>query len=120
MHGIARIYAGVHDFAVGLLPEFQKTPLPAPAVYAFGVTLPYAEAILGALLILGLFTRYVCVLGMLLLATLTFGSALHQDWNAAGIQLIYALAYAALLGLRDHNLISLDGWSAARKGSVPA
>jgi len=110
MHGISRIYTGVHVFAESLLPAFQKTPLPASAVYAFGMTLPYAEGILGACLLLGLYTRYACVLGMLLLATLTFGSALHQDWNAAGIQLTYALVYAALLGLRQHNLISLDRW----------
>jgi thiosulfate dehydrogenase [quinone] large subunit len=110
MHGISRIDAGVSVFAGSLLPEFQKTPLPISAVYAFGVVLPYAETVLGALLLPGLCTRYACILGMMLLATLTFGSALHQDWNAAGIQLIYALVYAVLLGLREHNLISLDGW----------
>lgn len=115
MHGASRIGAGVHHFAGSLLPEFQRTPLPVSAVYAFGIGLPWAEAILGALLLLGLGTRYVCVLGMLLMATLTFGSALHQDWNAAGVQLIYAFVYAALLGLRQHDLISLDGWVLHRK-----
>lgn len=115
MHGASRIYAGVSHFASSLLPEFQKTPLPASAVYAFGMALPYAEAILGAFLLLGLGTRYVCVLGMLLMVTLTFGSALHQDWNAAGIQLIYTFVYAALLGLRRYDLISLDGLILRRK-----
>jgi thiosulfate dehydrogenase (quinone) large subunit len=110
MHGISRIHAGVTVFASSLVPGFQNTPLPASAVYAFGITLPYAEAALGALLLFGLWTRYACALGLLLLAILTFGSALHQDWNVAGIQLIYALVYAALLGMRRHNLISVDGW----------
>jgi thiosulfate dehydrogenase (quinone) large subunit len=115
MHGISRMIAGVPVFANSLLPEFQKTPLPAFAVYSFGLVLPYAEAILGGLLLFGLGTRFVCVLGLLLLAALTFGSALHQDWNVAGIQLIYALVYAALLGLRRHNVISVDGWILDRK-----
>jgi thiosulfate dehydrogenase (quinone) large subunit len=115
MHGLSRILAGVTVFAHSLLPEFLGTSLPTASVYAFGLTLPYAEAILGGLLLLGLWTRYACVLGLLLLTTLTFGSALHQDWNAAGIQLVYAIVYAGLLGLRQHNLYSLDAWLFRRK-----
>lgn len=114
MHGVSRILAGVSGFVHGLLPEFHGTPLPAASVYAFGLALPYAEAILGGLLLPGLWTRYVCMLGLLLLAVLTFGSALHQDWNAAGIQLVYAIVYAVLLGLRRHNLYSLDAWLVRR------
>jgi thiosulfate dehydrogenase [quinone] large subunit len=110
MHGVSRILAGAGGFAHSLLPGFSNTPLSASSVYAFGLTLPYAEAILGGLLLLGFWTRYACVLGLLLLATLTFGSALRQDWNAAGAQLIYAVVYAALLGLREHNGLSLDAW----------
>lgn len=115
MHGVSRILAGVSYFAHSLLPQFSGTPLSTSLVYAFGLTLPYAETILGALLMLGLWTRYACVLGMLLLAVLTFGSALHQDWNAAGIQLVYAVVYAALLGLRRLNLYSVDAWMLRRK-----
>jgi len=110
MHGVSRIYAGVSVFAGSLLPQFEKTPLPASMVHAFGVTLPFAETVLGALLLFGLSTRYACALGLLLLAVLTFGSALHQDWNTAGIQLVYALVYAALLGLRRYDKLSVDGW----------
>lgn len=107
MHGLSRIIAG--GFASHLTAQFQKTPLPGGMVHAFGVTLPFAEALLGAFLVLGLAMRYVCLLGMLLIAALTFGSALIQDWNAAGIQLLYALVYAVLLGLRRNNVISVDG-----------
>lgn len=108
MHGVSRIVAGTAGFANSLLPEFQKTPLPAPLVYAFGLTLPIAETVLGGLLLFGFCTRYAYALGLLLLATLTFGSALSQNWNVAGIQLIYAAVYAALLGLRRYNRFSLD------------
>jgi len=110
MHGVSRIVAGTAGFANSLLPEFQKTPLPAPLVYAFGLTLPIAETVLGGLLLLGFWTRYVCALGLLLLSALTFGSALSQNWSVTGIQLIYAGVYAALLGLRRYNRFSLDAW----------
>lgn len=107
MHGLSRIVAG--GFEASLATQFQKTPLPAGMVHAFGVTLPFAEAVIGAFLVLGLAMRYVCILGLLLIAVLTFGSALIQNWNAAGIQLLYALVYAVLLGLRQNNVISVDG-----------
>jgi thiosulfate dehydrogenase [quinone] large subunit len=40
---------------------------------------------------------------------LTFGSALIQDWAAAGSQLIYALIFSLLLFMRRYNAWSLDG-----------
>ena len=39
------------------------------------------------------------VAGSLLILALTFGTTLRQDWSTAGVQLIYAAIYAALLAL---------------------
>ena len=39
MHGISRILAGPASFAPTLVPLFQKTPLSAWSVLAFGLTL---------------------------------------------------------------------------------
>jgi thiosulfate dehydrogenase [quinone] large subunit len=39
---------------------------------------------------------------------LTFGSALVQDWSAAGTQLMYALIFSVLMFLRRYNGWSLD------------
>jgi hypothetical protein len=60
------------------------------------------------------------VFGLLLIASLTFGAALRQDWDSAGLQLIYALVYAILLASREYNLLSVDGWLAAlqRRGNL--
>ena len=41
--------------------------------------------------------------------TLTFGATLTQGWESAGLQLIYAIVYASLLGFRHHNAFSVDG-----------
>jgi thiosulfate dehydrogenase [quinone] large subunit len=108
MHGVSRIAAGPATFANSLIPMFQKTPLPVWSVRAFGLALPWAEAILGFLLLLGLYTRLALVIGSLLILVLTFGTALRQDWSTAGVQLIYAAVYAALLTLDCWNDYSLD------------
>jgi thiosulfate dehydrogenase [quinone] large subunit len=108
MHGVSRIAAGPATFANSLIPMFQKTPLPVWSVRAFGLALPWAEAILGFLLLLGLYTRLALVIGSLLILVLTFGTALRQDWSTAGVQLIYAAVYAALLTLDRWNDYSID------------
>lgn len=82
--------------------------LPARLVLAVGLALPWLEAVLGLLLLLGLRTRLALIAGALLLIVLTFGSTLRQDWQAAGIQLTYAMVDAALLAFRSRNACSLD------------
>jgi thiosulfate dehydrogenase [quinone] large subunit len=91
-----------------LVPLFQKTFLPAWLVYAFGLSLPWAEALLGLLVFIGLRTRAALIGGALLMLILTFGTTLRQDWQNAELQLIYAAVYAALLAGRHNDLYSLD------------
>ena len=120
IHGVSRIYTGVKDFAQALVPLFAKTPLPPGAVYAYASALPVAEAIIGLCVLFGFGSRYAYVFGLLLIASLTFGAALRQDWDSAGLQLIYALVYSILLASREYNLLSVDGWLAAlqRRGNL--
>ena len=59
-------------------------------------------------MLLGLFRRSAYVLGLLLIASLTFGSTLKQDWTPASEQLIYALLYAVLLATRLQDKYCLD------------
>jgi thiosulfate dehydrogenase [quinone] large subunit len=108
IHGISRLLVGPSSFAGTLVPMFDKTFLPAWSVYGFGLVLPWTEALLGLLLLIGLRTRIALLGGSLLILTLTFGSTLRQDWNGAGLQLIYAGVYAVLLAFLDRNFYSLD------------
>ncbi|WP_263365454.1 MauE/DoxX family redox-associated membrane protein [Edaphobacter bradus] len=110
MHGLSRWIAGPAVFAGKLMEQFAKTPLPEWSVRAFGLILPTVEALLGLLLLIGLRTRAALVGASLLILVLTFGSALARDWNAAGIQLFYALVFSALLFLRRQNSWSLDSF----------
>ena len=114
IHGISRLYAGPIVFAQTMIPMFAHTPLPSWSVYAFGLCLPWAEAIVGICVLFGAATRWAYVTGLLMIAMLTFGSTLRQDWESAGLQLIYALVYAILFSARDYNLFSIDTWLIGR------
>jgi thiosulfate dehydrogenase [quinone] large subunit len=118
MHGASRLAAGPAAFANSLVPMFQNTALPAWSVHIFGLILPWAEAILGFLLLIGFCTWFALVCGALLILVLTFGTTLHQDWSTAGVQLIYAAVYAALLALARWNDYSLDRLLSLRHPSM--
>lgn len=110
MHGVSRMISGPGEFAAKLVIQFTHAPLPAWSVWGFALMLPSIETILGLLILLGLRTRAALIAATLLIAVLTFGSALVQDWNVTGIQLTYAIAYAALLFLSQYNGWSIDTW----------
>jgi thiosulfate dehydrogenase (quinone) large subunit len=110
MHGISRMIAGPGAFSAKLVMQFEHTPLPAWIVWSFGLILPSIEGLLGLLLLLGLRTRATLIAASLLIAILTFGSTIVQDWTSTSIQLTYALVYAALLFLRRYNSWSIDTW----------
>ncbi|HEX3473266.1 MAG TPA: DoxX family protein [Silvibacterium sp.] len=114
VHGISRIIGGPSAFAHSLVTPFQKTPLPAWAVLGFGLVLPWLEAILGLLVLTGLRTRMALISASILLIVLTFGSTLRQDWESAGLQLIYASINAALLAFLNKNTYSLDALLSSR------
>jgi thiosulfate dehydrogenase (quinone) large subunit len=115
MHGISRMISGPGEFAAKLVIQFTHAPLPAWSVWGFALMLPSIETILGLLILLGLRTRAALIAATLLIPVLTFGSALVQDWNSAGIQLTYAMAYSALLFLRRYDGWSIDAWMGRNK-----
>jgi thiosulfate dehydrogenase [quinone] large subunit len=110
MHGVSRALTGTGEFAAKLVMQFAHAPLPAWSVWVFGLTLPAIEGSIGLLLLIGLRTRAALIAAAMLIAALTFGSALLQDWPAAGLQLTYASVYAALIFLHRYNGWSADAW----------
>ncbi len=108
-HGAVRILGpGAGAFATKMAGEFAGTMLPYGFVHLFLMTLTFAEAILGALIFLGLLTRWALALGGLLMAGLVFGTALRSDWNTVSIQMIYAITYFLLFTNLADNYFSLD------------
>jgi thiosulfate dehydrogenase (quinone) large subunit len=114
MHGVSRMIAGPGEFAAKLVMQFAHAPLPAWSVWAFGLTLPAIEGGLGLLLLIGLRTRAALIAASAVIIVLTFGASLLQDWATTGIQLTYAVVYAALLFLHKYNGWSVDAWMARR------
>jgi thiosulfate dehydrogenase (quinone) large subunit len=110
LHGVSRLVAGHAAFLGYLNHYFEKTPaVPSSLLPAFAWVLPPVETTLGLLLFLGLWTRFALIAGALVLTALVIGTNLAQDWNVAGLQLIYAFLYYYLLVHRDQNSISVDG-----------
>jgi len=110
LHGVSRLLAGNAAFLAYLTHYFEKTPaVPASLLPAFARVLPPVETALGLLLVLGLWTRFALIAGALVLTMLVIGTNLAQDWNVAGLQLIYAFLYYYLLVHREDNVVSIDG-----------
>ena len=109
MHGAARIFGHMNEFVGKTTTEFVPTILPGPLVQLYATTLPFIELGLGALLIIGLWTRWNLLALIALMASLTFGMSLLQNWAVVGSQIIYALAFFLLLYLNRPNRFSLDG-----------
>lgn len=107
MHGLTRIISGVGEFADKTASEFVDSPMPVGLARAFLFALPFIELVIGAIMVLGLFTRYALIAGGFLITLLTFGSTAQQNWSAAGVQLPYAIAFALLLFVIEYNRLTI-------------
>jgi thiosulfate dehydrogenase [quinone] large subunit len=110
MHGLVRI-PKLSVFRAGILKEFAATPLPEALVSLFATVLPWAEAGIGLLLLLGLFTRPALVAAMLLIISLVFGSSLQEKWTLVGDQMVYGLYILTLVLHVQRNRLCLDAVS---------
>lgn len=115
MHGLVRLSIGSGIFAGATARQFHGTLLPHWSVLAFGYTLPWVEAIVGVLVLFGLWIRVALIAGGTTIAILTFGITLVQQWEIAGTQLIYAAVIGFLLMFLNLNRYSIDELMARRK-----
>ena len=115
IHGLIRIAHGPGQFAAELTKRSAAGPLPAGLVHAFGLCLVWFEALVGILLLLGLFTAIAAAASAIEMIALIFGSALMQDWTLVMLQLFYALLFYILLLKIEDNTCSLDWLRGAKK-----
>jgi thiosulfate dehydrogenase (quinone) large subunit len=109
MRGIVRIALGSSGFVAYMLKQFDAVPImPRPFLVAFATILPFVETLIGLMILVGFQTRTALVAGSLMIAALTFGTMLRQDFTTAWLQLDYAVAFFLLLALRSWNAISVD------------
>jgi thiosulfate dehydrogenase [quinone] large subunit len=107
-HGVSRVFSGPEQFASTLATSFRSAPLAPVLVIQFASALPWIEGTIGLFVLIGLFNRLALLAGATLILILTFGTTLHQDWESAGLQLIYATVYAVLLAFSSRNVFSAD------------
>ncbi|RAK65075.1 DoxX family membrane protein [Hymenobacter edaphi] len=107
MHGLVRL-PKLATFRAGMVKSFADTWLPGPLVGAFATGLPVLEFSVGLLLVLGLFTRWALVGGLLILLALVFGTSLQEQWDTLGTQLVHGLFFYLLLLHADQNRLCLD------------
>ncbi len=106
-HGLARI-PKLSVFAEGMTKSFEKSWLPQPFVHLFSTALPFLEFMIGGLLIIGFKTRLASLAGAGLIIMLLFGSSTVENWEAMGIQMIYALFFYILISKAEDNCYALD------------
>ena len=71
---------------------------------------------MGLLMILGLWTSVALIAASQLMFTLQIGICLAQNWDVAGVQLIYVLLYFILLTNCEGNRWSVDrSWQTHRR-----
>jgi thiosulfate dehydrogenase (quinone) large subunit len=110
LHGLSRVLNGRAVFLAYLGHYFEHAHLiPAAMLPAFSAVLPWAETIVGLLVLLGLASRFAFIAGALVMLVLVVGTNLAQDWTVAGLQLIYCFIYYYLLAHLEQNTLSVDG-----------
>lgn len=116
--GVLFLFAGLNKFLGGYLGFVNgmsgmfaeaETWLPMLMVKPYAYVLPFAEVILGALLIVGLFTRQALVLSGLLLLSLAFGQILLGNHDTVFRIMAYVGLTAAALVTAEFRIWSLDG-----------
>jgi len=107
-HGFMRILTGVSAWENPMAETFVDTFLPMPLVHGFLYAIPYIEAVLGSLTLLGLFTRRVLLAGVAFYCILMFGHCVRQNWSTVHVVMHYGLYYWILLVFIRHNWLALD------------
>jgi thiosulfate dehydrogenase (quinone) large subunit len=87
LHGFVRL-PELSTSAVGMQKQFAETFLPGSLVYATGYCIAIGEAIIGPLLVLGLWLHPALVAGSLLMILLLAGTCLLQTLSKNGSNFI--------------------------------
>jgi thiosulfate dehydrogenase [quinone] large subunit len=106
-HGFERI-PKLQGFVAHMTAPFGKTMLPMSLVTLFAQVLPFFELLTGILVLLGLFTRFGCILGVVIMLALIFGSCLLEQWENVFTQIIYGAYFALLYYFAPYNRYSID------------
>ena len=106
-HGLDRI-PKLQEFSSHMVNQFSNAIIPFKLILWFSSALPFVELGIGVLLILGLFTRFACVVGLITMLALIFGSCLIEQWDNVLSQMLYSLYFVMLYYYAFYNRYSFD------------
>ncbi|MDL2142320.1 MULTISPECIES: DoxX family membrane protein [Flavobacterium] len=106
-HGLVRLLK-LNSFSNWLVIEFKKSVLPEFIVIPFSYALPFAEFLVGLLLLMGLFTRTALLTGAIIILLLLFGTSMIENWEAIPSQLIHLAFFCILLQYFEVNTLTLN------------
>ncbi|AWV97420.1 MauE/DoxX family redox-associated membrane protein [Arcticibacterium luteifluviistationis] len=101
-HGVVRI-PNLDKFVTGMQNTFQDTLLPDFLVTPLAYAIPFAEIIIGLLLLLNKFTRETLIATFILMNLLVIGSSFAQKWDLVGLQSTYIGFLFLLLYFMNDN-----------------
>lgn len=105
-HGLVRL-PKLGAFHAQLMGEFKTSTVPTFLVSVCGYALPFAELIIGLLLLAGALTRAAAVTGCLvMIVVLVLGATSIEHFNVIGEQLLHTVLLAAVVAFRSHNKYS--------------
>ncbi len=102
-HGVVRI-PNLDKFVTGMQNTFQDSLLPGFLVTPLAYAIPFAEIIIGLLLLLNKFTRETLIATFALMNILVIGSSFAQKWDLVGLQSTYiGFLFLLLYFMNDHQ-----------------
>jgi thiosulfate dehydrogenase [quinone] large subunit len=107
-HGLARFVGGFEKYAKPTIAGFAHTALPHGLVVLAVDVIPFAEFAIGALVLMGLFSRVALLANAALILGLMFGTCMQQNWTTLNTQMPYPIVIALLLFFLGYNAVSLD------------
>jgi thiosulfate dehydrogenase [quinone] large subunit len=115
LHGAMRFVTGVGAWEANQARAFENTILPMPLVHGFLLTLPALEVLIGAMTIVGYYTRVALIAGAIMIFALVFGTGMRQDWTTVGSQMLYAAYYFLLIARYEDNWLAVDNAHASQR-----
>lgn len=95
-HGLVRI-PKLQAFSEWMVTTMEKSAIPTPVIVPFGYILPFAEAIIGILLLINFKIQHTIYAALVLMSLLILGSSSIENWSAIESQLLHAFYLFGLL-----------------------
>lgn len=89
-HGLVRI-PKLTSFSEWMVTSMEKSAIPSALIVPFSYILPFAEAIIGVLLLINSKTKYTLYAGLVLMSILIFGSCSIENWSTIEAQLLHSI-----------------------------